>query len=493
MATYGGDLSLQRFLALEARADPVRRRPRDRQRRLRPPRRAGDGADAGPLPPSASSGGDGRPSATSRCCAALALPRDPVPALRSGRQASGSAPPTGSNRRRTPTAASAPRPATAPSAAITGWAMLGLEAAGRNPLDVSRRGNTPVDFLRSHIDEDRAAAATSPARSSPSRAPASTRAPSPAEPGRRAGQAPRASNGSFEGWPGTTAYSVIALRDGGRDRGAGTDSLSWLRGVQNGDGGWGDEPGSPSNADVTGCGDAGDRRSTKAAERGLSYLRKAPALRAAASPSAARARSTRSRPAWAVQGMIAVGVDPPRVAPGRRQRPRLPDRAAGERRPFPLLGLQRPDPDLGHRRGPGGGGRKGAARSLPRRVRSQARRPGPRRPVAPARVRRRARRRPPNRRRKRVPAPPAAALHPVAPRLCPRRAAVRSRRRARRASGRRKGRPGRRRRGIGACSRRSLLRRPAPHRRPGCPWASAWPRPRWPSALPWWLGRRYGW
>src|SRR5690606_24568680 len=31
---------------------------------------------------------------------------------------------------------------------MTGWAMLGLAAAGRNPLDVGPRGKTPVDYLR---------------------------------------------------------------------------------------------------------------------------------------------------------------------------------------------------------------------------------------------------------------------------------------------------------------------------------------------------------
>ena len=33
------------------------------------------------------------------------------------------------------------------SVAITGWVMLGLEAAGHNPLDVSRGGSTPVGYL----------------------------------------------------------------------------------------------------------------------------------------------------------------------------------------------------------------------------------------------------------------------------------------------------------------------------------------------------------
>ncbi len=37
---------------------------------------------------------------------------------------------------------------------MTGWAMLGLEAAGRNPLDVSSGGHTPVDFLRRDEQRD---------------------------------------------------------------------------------------------------------------------------------------------------------------------------------------------------------------------------------------------------------------------------------------------------------------------------------------------------
>ena len=32
---------------------------------------------------------------------------------------------------------------------ITGWTVLGLEAAGRHPLDVKKGGRTPIDFMRS--------------------------------------------------------------------------------------------------------------------------------------------------------------------------------------------------------------------------------------------------------------------------------------------------------------------------------------------------------
>ena len=34
---------------------------------------------------------------------------------------------------------------------MTGWATLGLEAAGVNPLDVTKRGRTPISYLRSTL------------------------------------------------------------------------------------------------------------------------------------------------------------------------------------------------------------------------------------------------------------------------------------------------------------------------------------------------------
>ncbi|HXR30668.1 MAG TPA: prenyltransferase/squalene oxidase repeat-containing protein, partial [Solirubrobacterales bacterium] len=97
------------------------------------------------------------------------------------------------------------------SAAITGWAMLGLEAAGRNPFDVERLGRTPIDSLRSHIDE--VSSAGDLARTIVALEGAA------ADPRSFAGRnlvaelrERRAANGSFAGWPGTTSFSVIALR-----------------------------------------------------------------------------------------------------------------------------------------------------------------------------------------------------------------------------------------------------------------------------------------
>ena len=118
-----------------------------------------------PASASASSGGASARTAPApprrglarRCAAAASLlaPRPAVgaPAGAARRGLRSAAPPPGWSRPRTPTAASAPRPRTSSGAEMTAWAMLGLEAAGRNPLDVSSGGKTPVDFLRANVDE----------------------------------------------------------------------------------------------------------------------------------------------------------------------------------------------------------------------------------------------------------------------------------------------------------------------------------------------------
>jgi energy-coupling factor transport system substrate-specific component len=200
------------------------------------------------------------------------------------------------------------------SAAMTGWAMLGLEAAGRNPYDVSRAGRTPIDFLRSSIGE--VSSSGDIARTILALEGAG------ADPGSFAGRnlvaellQRRADNGSFLGWPGTTSFSAIALRvagaTGGLDR-----TLSWLGKVENEDGGWGDVPDSPSNADVTGSVMQAIPE-TKAAQQGLAYLRNhqhANGGFALGDGGEVNSQST----AWAVQGMIATGADPAGIQSGGR-------------------------------------------------------------------------------------------------------------------------------------------------------------------------------
>jgi hypothetical protein len=190
--------------------------------------------------------------------------------------------------------------------------MLGLEAAGRNPLDVSRGGITPVDFLRSHIDEMSSSgdlARTIVALEGAGVDPRSFVGQNLVD----ELQGRRAANGSFEGWPGTTAYSAIALRTAGATGGL-DKTLTWLGNVQNGDGGWGDEPGLESNADVT----AAVMQAvpdTAAAARGLSYLRSHQHSNGGFALGGSGGVNSQST-GWAVQGMIAVGADPAGITSG---------------------------------------------------------------------------------------------------------------------------------------------------------------------------------
>jgi energy-coupling factor transport system substrate-specific component len=191
---------------------------------------------------------------------------------------------------------------------MTAWAMLGLEASGRNPLDISSEGHNGVDYLRGHVDE-----LSSPGDYARTILALEGAGVDPHDFGGRdlvsalAGQ--RRNNGSYEGWPGSTAFAVIALRAAG---GAGIDqSISWLAKVQNGDGGWGDVPGSPSTADGTGA-VMQAMPDSNVAKHGLGYLRNAQRPSGGFPIGASGAVNAQST-AWAVQGMVAVGTDPASV------------------------------------------------------------------------------------------------------------------------------------------------------------------------------------
>jgi energy-coupling factor transport system substrate-specific component len=191
---------------------------------------------------------------------------------------------------------------------MTAWAMLGLEASGRNPLDISSNGHNPVGYLRSHVDE-----LSSPGDYARTILALEGAGVDPHDFGGRdlvsALADQRRSNGSYEGWPGSTAFAVIALRAGG---GGGIDqSISWLAKVQNGDGGWGDVPGSPSTADGTGAAMQAMPDSS-VAKHGLGYLRNAQRPSGGFPIGASGAVNAQST-AWAVQGMVAVGTDPASV------------------------------------------------------------------------------------------------------------------------------------------------------------------------------------
>jgi energy-coupling factor transport system substrate-specific component len=201
------------------------------------------------------------------------------------------------------------------STEMTGWAMLGLESAGINPLDLGRGSHSPVGYLRRHVGELRTPGDL--ART------ILTLRGAGIDPRHFAGQDlaaglanRRRPDGSFQGWPNSTAFAVMALRAGGVRAGARL-SLAWLRRVQNADGGWGAVPAASSDPDSTGAVLQALGGSSRATRRGVRYLRRSQhagggwALTTSSPPNA---QST----AWAIQGLLAAGVDPSSVRSGGR-------------------------------------------------------------------------------------------------------------------------------------------------------------------------------
>ena len=202
----------------------------------------------------------------------------------------------------------------ASSGAITGWAALGLESAGRNPLDLRRSGRSPIGYLRSQAaglrstgDLERTILALEGAGVKPRRFGGRDLV---AELRKR-----RSRSGSFDGQVNLTAFGILALRAAGASPPAVARSAAWLREAENSDGGWGFRPQAGSDPDSTGAAlqalaAAGGRG--RATARGASYLRRA--QRADGGFALAESGPTNSQStAWAVQGLIAAGSNPAAV------------------------------------------------------------------------------------------------------------------------------------------------------------------------------------
>jgi energy-coupling factor transport system substrate-specific component len=196
---------------------------------------------------------------------------------------------------------------------MTAWVMLGLEAAGINPHDVAKGKHTPITYLRGHVDE-----LESPGDLARSILALLGAGADPRDFGGRNLVADlhkrRRDNGSYLGWPNSTAFAVIALR--AADSAGGTDkSLDWLRKVQNDDGGWGNEPGQRSDAEATSSVLQALSPDSKAAKQGLQYLRDAQQGNGGYRVGGNGAINTQAT-AWAVQGILAAGGDPSSVKRG---------------------------------------------------------------------------------------------------------------------------------------------------------------------------------
>ncbi|HWO46638.1 MAG TPA: prenyltransferase/squalene oxidase repeat-containing protein, partial [Solirubrobacterales bacterium] len=208
-------------------------------------------------------------------------------------------------------AASAERDA---GAEITAWVMLGLAAAGRNPLDVSKGGKSPVDFLRNHIEEVKDAGDVARTILALEAAGVDPRSFAGVDLVERL-VAKRGDNGSYQGWPGTSAYAVLALRAAG-DNEAASPTVAWLRKVQGKEGGWGNLPEAESTAEITGAVLQVLTPGSDACDRALAYLRKSKRDNGGFAPGrnlAANAQAT----AWTSEGLLAAGKDPAGFGPGK--------------------------------------------------------------------------------------------------------------------------------------------------------------------------------
>ena len=218
-------------------------------------------------------------------------------------------------------------PGSSPSVQMTGWAMLGLEATGRNPLDVGAAGRTPVGYLRVNARRIR----------SPNELELAILALEAAgiDSGRFKGRdlvadlrRRQSSDGSWQRQVNLTAYGMLALRAAGGSSEI-ASAARWLRSAQNEDGGFGFGPSQPSDPDSTGAAMQG----LAAAGVGglgdaIAYLRETQRGEGGWGLNETGVTNSQST-AWAVQGLVAAGIDPGEVE--RRGRSGLDYLAARQR------------------------------------------------------------------------------------------------------------------------------------------------------------------
>jgi hypothetical protein len=193
------------------------------------------------------------------------------------------------------------------SPAMTGWTMMGLEAAGVNPLDVAKRGRTPVDYLREHASRLRSTNDLERTILALEGAGVNTRNfggnDLVAELRSR-----RSRDGSVNGQVNLTAFFALAMRAAGTGPGELSRPARWLREAQNGDGGWGFNPGAPSDPDSTGAalqGLAAAGATGRASADGVRWLGRVQRGGGGWGLATTGIVNTQST-AWAVQGLIAA-------------------------------------------------------------------------------------------------------------------------------------------------------------------------------------------
>jgi energy-coupling factor transport system substrate-specific component len=203
-------------------------------------------------------------------------------------------------------------PGSASNALYSGWAALGLAAAGANPQDVARDGHSLVGYIGGGV-----ASGSDPGSVERNILVAGAAGiPATSFGGRNLVAELRTElrrNGSVSDQTNLTSFAVLALRAVGIPPPAAT--LAWLVRQQDGDGGFNFATrGGSSDVDDTGSAlealaGAGVPGASRARARGLGFIRRQQDRDGgfAGQPGAgSNAQST----AFAVQGLLAVGVDP---------------------------------------------------------------------------------------------------------------------------------------------------------------------------------------
>lgn len=208
----------------------------------------------------------------------------------------------------------------------TGWVAMGLAAAGRNPAGVRRNGHSLLDSLRGEAstlanlgDVERTVLA---ARACGASAYSFAGRNLVAEVLRAGG-----GDGSFERQVNLSAFAVFALRAVGHSASFGPlrKAAGWIERQQNGDGGFGfGARGSRSDVDDTGAAlqalAVAGARNRGVLSRAVGYVARSQGADGGL-PQQYGGESNAQSTAWAVQGLIAAGVNPASV---RRKGSRSP-------------------------------------------------------------------------------------------------------------------------------------------------------------------------
>ena len=193
----------------------------------------------------------------------------------------------------------------------TGWAALGLAAAGRNPADVGKGGKSVIDYIRANAGNlndlgelERTilvldASSLNPRDFMNRNLVAELRSK-------------QRSNGSWAGNNAWTAFGILALRAAGESSGSSSvkRARTWLARKQGGDGGFGVAPGAASDTDNTGSVmqalGASGLRSGKRIDRAVAFLKRSQNGDGGFGQLRGYDSNTQST-AWAAQGMQGVG------------------------------------------------------------------------------------------------------------------------------------------------------------------------------------------